>query len=182
MTPKKINANPGDPGKSALLVIDVQRDLFAQKTPIYREETLIANILDLVDRAHRAGVPVIYIQHHSDDFLVKGSEGWQLHAELHPQPEDYKVFKEHSNAFEEEAMGELLISLGVGRLVVTGLVTHGCVKNNCLGGLKEGYQVVLAGDTHSNFSKDAAALIEKWNKTLADQGVAVVNTADVHFN
>jgi nicotinamidase-related amidase len=181
MTPKLAKPNPGNPEKSALLVIDVQRDLFEQKTPIYRAELLITNILDLVEKAHAASVAVIYVQHQSSDFLIKGSQGWQLHPDLSPQPIDWYITKEHSNAFEEPELGELLTSLGVGRLVITGLVTHGCVKNNCLGALKMGYQVVLAGDAHSSFSKDAFALIEKWNKALAEKGVKVLNTAEISF-
>jgi hypothetical protein len=41
--------------------------------------------------------------------------------------------------------------------------------------------VVLAGDAHSNYSKDAAAIIAKWNKTLADKGALVQNAAEIMF-
>jgi nicotinamidase-related amidase len=181
MAAKQVKPNPGDPHKSALLVIDVQRQLFEQETPIYQAETLVDKILELIDKAHALTVPVIFIQHDAEDFLVKDSQGWQLHLRLNSQPDDWKVFKEHSSAFEEVELGELLTALGVGQLVIAGLLTHGCVKNNCLGGLKAGYQVVLVGDAHSSFSKDAASLIEKWNKTLADKGVKVINTADISF-
>jgi nicotinamidase-related amidase len=182
MKSKPLKLNPGDPQKSVLLVIDVQREMFEQKTPIYQAELLLENILTLIDKAHAAHAPVIYIQHNAEDFLIKGSEGWHLHPKLDPQPDDWKIFKEHSSAFEEAELGELLTSLGVGRLVIVGLVTHGCVKNNCLGGLKVGYHVVLAGDAHSSYSKDAQALIDKWNTTLAAQGVVVMKTAEINFN
>ena len=181
MTHENDPSNLGDIEKSALLVIDVQREMFEQKTPIYRAEKLIDHILEIINIAHAANAPIIYIQHNAEDFLVKGSEGWQLHPRLNPRPDDWRIFKEQSSAFQEVGLDELLISLGVGRLVVVGLVTHGCVKNNCLGGLKAGYQVVLASDAHSSFSKDAAALIEKWNKTLADRGVVVMPTKDICF-
>lgn len=67
-----------------------------------------------------------------------------------------------------------LADRGVGRVVVTGLVTHGCVKATCLGGLELGYEVVLAKDGHSSYSKEAARLIEEWNRKLGEAGAQVV--------
>ena len=181
MMAKKVKTNPGNPQKSALLIIDVQRGLFANPTPVYKEEELLDNILDLVDHAHQAGVPVVYIQHCGQKSLIKGSQEWQLHPRLQPERKDWLVYKENSNAFEGTKLGEILASQGVGRVVATGMVTHGCVKNTCLGGLKEGYAVVLAGDAHSNYSKDAANILDKWNEQLAGKGVSVVNSAEITF-
>ena len=97
---KKVKTNPGNPQKSALLIIDVQRGLFANPTPVYKEEELLDNILDLVDHAHQAGVPVVYIQHCGQKSLIKGSQEWQLHPRLQPERKDWLVYKENSNAFE----------------------------------------------------------------------------------
>lgn len=174
-------SNPGDPKKSALLVIDVQRGLFTKPTPVYKEDDLLDHILVLVDRAHQADAPVVYIQHCSEKTLIKGTEAWLLHPRLAPQPNDWSVLKAHGNAFEDTNLDELLASRLVGRVVACGMVTHGCVKDTCLGGLDLGYTVVLAGDTHSNFSKDAARIIEKWNKQLAEKGVIVENAAEISF-
>lgn len=181
MAAKKDKTNPGDPQKPALLIIDVQRGLFANPTPVYKEDELITHILELVDRAHQAGAPVVYIQHCGQKSLIRGSQEWQLHPKLQPERKDWMVYKENSNAFEGTKLGEILTSQGVGRVVATGMVTHGCVKNTCLGALDEGYEVVLVGDAHSNFSKDAADLIAKWNKTLAEKGALVQNAADFMF-
>jgi len=63
----------------ALLVIDVQQGLVRKSTPIYRAEPLLNTLTTLIDRAHAAGVPVIYIQHASDKVLPFGSADWQLH-------------------------------------------------------------------------------------------------------
>jgi len=61
------------------------------------------------------------------------------------------------------------------------MVTHGCVKSTCLGALELGYQAVLAGDAHSSYNVDAAAMIAKWNRQLAEQGVAVMDSAQISF-
>lgn len=159
---------------AALLVIDVQQGLFRKSTPIYRAEPLLNTIATLIDRAHAAGALVVYIQHASAKVLPFGSADWQLHPRLHPGEGDLVVHKHHGNAFEDTSLHAELAGRGVGRVVVTGLVTHGCVKATCLGGLELGYEVVLAEDGHSSYSKDAARLIEEWNRKLGAAGAQVV--------
>jgi nicotinamidase-related amidase len=166
---------------SALLVIDVQAGLFEQSTPIYRQQELLAAINTLADRARQAGAPVVYVQHANDKRLALGSAGWQLHSQIRPQPADHLINKHHGNAFEDTGLADLLASLGVGRLVVTGLVTHGCVKATCLGALPLGYEVVLVQDGHSSYSKDAARLIQEWNGKLSQAGVQLKPATEVSF-
>jgi nicotinamidase-related amidase len=148
----------------ALLVIDVQQGLFGKSTPIYRAEELLRNINTLVERAHRAQVPVFYVQHSDHKTLVNGSQDWQLHPHLHPVDGDGIIHKRHGNAFEDTNLDEALKSRNIGKLVITGLVTHGCVRATCIGAKKLGYQVVLVSDGHSSYSKQAAQFIEDWNQ------------------
>ena len=54
-----------DPGSAALLIIDVQRALFARPTPIHAAEQLIGNINALIDTWQRAGGLIVYIQQHA---------------------------------------------------------------------------------------------------------------------
>lgn len=166
---------------TALLVIDVQQGLFTKSTPIYKAEALLQNINTLVERAHTAGVPVIYVQHESDKVLPVGSEGWQLHPSLHPRENELIVHKQHGSAFEDTNLGENLQKLGVTHLVICGLVTHGCVKAGCQDALKKGYQVTLVSDAHSNYSKDAAKIIDKWNTNLAQEGAVLKTASEINF-
>lgn len=165
----------------ALLVIDVQQGLFEKSTRIYKADDLLENITTLVDRAYQSGVPVIYVQHSAAKHLVKGSAEWQLHTQLQPQHKDYIIHKQHGNAFEDTPLDEMLRSLHVDTVVVTGLVTHGCVKATCLGARELGYNVILVRDGHSSFSKDAAKLIAEWNEKLSAGQVAVRPTAEITF-
>jgi nicotinamidase-related amidase len=167
---------------TALLVIDVQQGLFRKSTPIYRAEELLDNINTLVDKAHAANVPVVYVQHSDKLALKKGSDDWRLHPQMQPLKTDDLVHKQHGNAFEETNLGAILDAKGVGRLVVTGLVTHGCVRATCLGAKKLGYHVTLVSDAHSNYSGDAAQLIEEWNQKLQAQGVELKSVANIAFN
>ena len=173
----KIKGGPN----TALLVIDVQRGLFNKSTPIYQAEQLLANINLLVKKAHLAGVPVVYVQHSAQKYLVLGSHDWKLHPKLNPLPDELRVEKLQGNAFEGTPLMEELEACQVGRVVVCGLVTQGCVKATTLGALELGYQVVLAGDSHSSYSKDAAKLIAQWNATLAEAGAEVHPAAEIEF-
>lgn len=166
---------------SALLVIDVQTGLFQHNIPVYRADWLLDNITMLVDRAHQAGVPVVYIQHANDRFLVEGSAEWQLHPRLQPVGQDLMIRKRHGNAFQSTALGPELSARRVRTVVVVGLVTHGCVKATCLGAQALGYRVVLVGDGHSSYHRQAARLIEELNQKLSEVGAEVRPAQGIQF-
>ncbi len=165
----------------ALLVIDVQNGLFNKSIPIYKADQLLSNILTLVSKAHQKLIPVIYIQHANDNTLALESENWQLHPSIVPTKADILVQKKHGNAFENTELQSILQSRTVNSLVITGLVTHGCVKATSLGALELGYKTILVGDAHSNYSKDAPDLITKWNDQLKNFGAVVLKTQEIQF-
>lgn len=167
--------------KMALLVIDVQKGLFEKSTPVYQSKQVLENINSLINKARQEGIPVMFIQHSSHRILEKGSDAWQLHPEIQPLAEEAVIHKLHGNAFEGTNLREELEKRNVGILVMTGLVTHGCVKATCLGAMNEGYKVVLVSDGHSNYSKDAAQLIEKWNRAIGEKGADVFEAQEVRF-
>lgn len=166
---------------TALLVIDVQRALFEQKTPIYRADQLLAAVQGLIARAHEAGVLVVYVQHSNERLLIKGSEGWQLHPQLCPQAEDLLIQKLHGSAFEDTPLAEELGRRGITTVVIAGLVTHGCVKATALDARKHGYATTVAADAHSSYSRDAGSLIETWNARFAEQGITVLPSDEIRF-
>jgi nicotinamidase-related amidase len=169
-------------GKTALLVIDVQQGLFKRSTPIYQAEVLLKNINTLVERAHCASTPVFYIQHSNQKILLYGSQDWKIHPALHPLETDGVIHKLHGHAFEETSLKEELDSRDIGKVVVTGLVTQGCVRATCIGAEELGYKVVLASDAHSNYHKQAAKIIEEWNQKLGEKTVELKSTGVIDFD
>jgi nicotinamidase-related amidase len=69
----------------------------------------------------------------------------------------------------------------VALLVITGLVTQGCIKATSAGALEQGYGVILVEDGHSSFSKQAAELIVKWNQKLGEMGAELRKASQVNF-
>jgi nicotinamidase-related amidase len=165
----------------ALLVIDVQQGLFRRKTPVFNEKQLLTNICTLVQRARAKKVPVIFVQHSTKDWLAEGSDNWLLHPALRPQPADLFVHKRTASAFAGTGLMSLLQERQISTLLIVGLATHQCVKASCLDARRMGYDVILVSDGHSSFSKEAARLIERWNKALDDENVELRKTGDIWF-
>jgi nicotinamidase-related amidase len=166
---------------AALLVIDVQAGLFRKTIPIYHAEKLLENITLLIGSAHRAGSPVFFIQHSSDTVLPEGTEDWCLHPQLQPTKVDYMIRKRRPNAFEGTELKKELDSRHVQCVVVTGLVTHGCVRATCIGAHELGYRVILVEDGHSNYHRKAQDVIEEWNGKLSQETVELISTHEIDF-
>lgn len=130
---------------TALLVIDVQRDVVAEA---YNRDGVIANINTLVAKARNEHVPVIWVQH-SDEGMPKGSEGWQYVPELQREESEPLVHKSYGDSFEETDLESVLAERKVGRLVVSGAQTDECVRATLHGALVRGYDTTLVGDAHT---------------------------------
>ncbi|MCL2541170.1 MAG: cysteine hydrolase [Nocardioidaceae bacterium] len=179
------------PGRAAtaLVVIDVQRDVMAASVG---SEAVIANVVTLVDRAHAAGTPVLWVQH-SDDGLPRDSDGWQYVDELVPGPDEPLVHKTYGDAFEGTDLEALLAERGIGHLVVAGAQTDMCIRSTIHGAFTRGYDVTLVGDAHTTEDmrewgdfpppeQVIAHLNAMWdNQRAPGRTAAVVPTADVEL-
>jgi nicotinamidase-related amidase len=162
--------------KTALLIIDVQRALFTRPTPVFEDKRMLRIINGLVERAHLYNLPVIYIQHSNQSILKEGTDGWKLHPGLKPIAGDLSVQKKHGNAFQDTTLQSIMESRGLENLIITGMVTQGCIRATSLGGLELGYKVFLVMGGHSNYSQDASKVIEKHEADLEEAGVHLVNS------
>ncbi|MFV1948972.1 MAG: cysteine hydrolase family protein [Anaerolineales bacterium] len=171
-----------DPGQTALLVIDVQRALFTRPTPVHEPYKLIEKINALVARAHLYGVQVIYTQHVNQSFLKKGTSGWDFHPNLSHLDSDLTIQKTQGNALLETALQSILEARNIKNLIITGLVTQGCIRATSLGGLEMDFRVVLVKGGHSNYNKDAPQIIEQREKELEESGVVVISPERIDFS
>ena len=169
------------PSKTALLVIDVQRALFTRQNPIYGASKLIQTINNLVEQAHLYGVKVIYIQHANKSILKEGTEGWQFHPKLKSNPTNVTIQKVQGNAFVGTQLQSTFEAWGIQNILITGLVSHQCIKTTSLGGIELGYKVFLVKGGHSNDLKDAADMIEQVQNELEKAGVMPVFPEELNF-
>lgn len=174
---------------TALLVVDVQRDVMATSI---EAAAVIGRIVELVDRARAAQVPVVWVQH-SDGGLERGSEGWQIVDDLQPASQEPLVHKSYGDAFEGTTLEEELAALRAGHLVVTGAQTDMCIRSTIHGGFARGYDVTLVSDAHTTEDLSAygapppEAVIAHTNLYWAEHGgpgkqAAVKGCDDVRFD
>lgn len=164
---------------NALLVIDVQKDVVANGVKV---PEVVSNINSLVSSARTSSVPVIWVQH-SDDYLVKGSTGWEIVDELKPLPNEIRIYKTHSSSFVETDLQAQLDLLGTKTIIITGAQTNYCVNATSNAGVELGYQVTLVSDAHTTEDSDtekASELIEEKNLSFAQIG-QVLKTSEISF-
>jgi len=164
--------------KQALLVIDVQQGLFERKTRVYGENDLLTNINKLIKAARQYEIPVIFIQHENENTLVRDSSAWQLHPRIQPMEDEQVIHKQHGDAFQDTQLQQILDELELTDLLVTGLVSQGCVRATTLGAIRRGFRVQLVSDGHSTFSKGARDIISKINRELEKAGANLVLTGE----
>ena len=131
--------------RTALLVIDMQNGIVGKA---HERDRVIANIQTLVDKARAEHVPVLWVQHSSDE-LPTGSESWQYVSELKRLDTEPLVHKTYGDSFEATDLGELLAERKVGHLVVTGAQTEECIRSTLHGAMVRGYDATLVADAHT---------------------------------
>ncbi len=148
-----------DRPNAALLVIDVQNGVVSGA---HERDQVVANINAAIDAARTQGVPVIWIQHSSEN-LVKDSEAWQFVPELKRDASEALVPKTFPDSFEETELESVLAAGGIGRVFITGAQTDECIRSTLHGAITRGYDVTLVSDAHTteDFSEYGAPTPDK---------------------
>ena len=169
-----------DRPNTALVVVDVQNDVVANA---YQRDEVIGNINTLVDKARAEQVPVIWVQHSSDE-LGENSDGWQYVPELQRRDSEPMVHKKYGDSFEDTTLESELAKRGVGRLIVTGAQTDACIRATLHGAFVRGYDTT---EDYSDYGLPPAdKVIAHTNMYWTWQAgpgrtASVVETADVDF-
>ncbi|MBV7327513.1 cysteine hydrolase [Chloroflexi bacterium TSY] len=172
--------------KTALLIIDVQNNMFDEADPAYQGKQLLLKLQSLIGKARAAQVPIVYVQHCGDPGEVDepGTLGWEIHPDIRPEPTDPIVQKTMPDSFFETTLKDELTTRGIEKLVIAGLQTEYCVDTTCRRACSEGYEIVLVQDGHSTWSRDemsAAQIIAHHNSVLGDWFAKLESAADVRF-
>jgi nicotinamidase-related amidase len=150
---------------TALLVVDVQNGV-VEGAP--ERDTFVANIGSLVEKARQEDVPVVWVQHSSEQ-LARGSDEWRIVPELSPHDAEPLVEKNYGDSFEDTTLETVLSGLGVGRLVVVGAQTDACIRSTLHGAFARGYDAMLVSDAHTTEDQTA------WGAPPPDQVIAHTN-------
>src|SRR5690349_6104900 len=171
---------------TALLVIDVQKGMFAEEHPVYGGAELLATIGALLAEARAAQVPVIYVQHNGGPGhpLEPGKPGWPIHPAIAPAEGDPVVGKSTPDSFHETTLQAELEARGIVKLLVAGIQTELCVDTTCRRAASLGYQITLICDAHSTWDSrtlSAAQIIAHHNDALKGWFVTPALASEIAF-
>jgi nicotinamidase-related amidase len=152
---------------------------------------VIANIATLIDKARAGEVPIVWVQHSSDN-LPEHSIGWDYVPELQRAEDEPLVHKKYGDSFEETTLEAELAQRGVGRLVVAGAQTDACIRATLHGAFTRGYDTLLVSDAHTteDYTEYGLPPADKviahtnmyWTwQEAPGRTAAVVQTTDIEF-
>ena len=179
------------PDRCALLVIDMQNENLKDDGGYARHGTQVggmagvtAAIRDLLAAARATGVPVFYTEfihrsrhgvnlndgpslyvHRDADFVSEVREGtWQAQTidDLAPQPGDMVLTKTRASAFHGTPLAAQLLNRGIRSVVLTGMITQGCVLHTHADALMKGFYPVVAGDGVGAYEQEWHELAMRW--------------------
>lgn len=160
---------------------------------------IIPRISRLVEEARKAGVLVVFVQNtvfedgrtdsppilrfrtgvaagNPPSYTIDGTWGHQFVDELAPRKSEPVVKKHRPGAFHRTDLNLILHANGIESIVVTGVVTEGCVQATAIDGLFYDYYVVVARDcVGSTVQEDHDAAL----KFLGPRRADVVDSSDI---
>ena len=137
--------------KTALLVIDIQKDYFpGGKYPLVNPLEAAQKAYMILQCFRESGNHHVHIQHISLEadatFFVSGDRGTDIHDSVAHFEGEPIVYKHEPNSFLNTKLLELLQSWEIERVVITGMMTHMCVDATARAASDFGFQVIIAED------------------------------------
>lgn len=144
--------------KKALLIMDMLNDFIKRGAPLEvpKARGIIRNIRRELEKARRAGIPVIYCcdRHEPRDrefevwppHAVRGTQGAEIIEELRPIKGEPVVAKKTYSAFYRTSLEKTLKGLGVKHLILTGVVTNICILYTAVDAYMRGYEITVPED------------------------------------
>ena len=138
--------------------MDMLNDFIKRGAPLEvpKARGIIRNIRRELEKARRAGIPVIYCcdRHEPRDrefevwppHAVRGTQGAEIIEELRPIKGEPVVAKKTYSAFYRTSLEKTLKGLGVKHLILTGVVTNICILYTAVDAYMRGYEITVPED------------------------------------
>ncbi len=170
------------PGKTALIVVDVQND-FCHKQGIFGKrnfnlsyvEKAANNLLHFTNQCRQYTLPVIFVRtvhsHWTDseswigrlegaarEMPICRPESWGAEFyKVKPVTTDFIVTKHRFSGFVGTDLDLVLRSKGIETLLMTGVATNVCVETTARDGFNRDYRIILVEDCCAAFSPEEHA-------------------------
>jgi len=143
-------SQPASLASSALIMVDLQNTYTEGVMALEGVEPAIDRAAELLERARRAGIPIVHVQHDAGEgtpYDVKGHSG-AIVDRVAPREGEHSIVKNVPSSFVGTDLEEHLRSVGVENLVVAGFMTHMCVNSTARGAFSLGFSpTVVASAT-----------------------------------
>lgn len=148
-------------GKTALLVIDVQKEYFAGgRMPIPDGDAALAQTRRLVDFADAHEIPVIHVQHvlpAGAPLFAEGGRTVQFHPQMQPRKGERVIAKDNVSVFAGASgpvLEQALKEAGIDTLIIAGLQTHACVAGAARDAAPRGLNVIVSSNATASRDLD----------------------------
>jgi len=155
-----------DPGKTALVLIDLQAGILGNTLAPYDSETVVANGLTLARAVKAAGGVVVAVNVSFGPGRINGPQGLidnpvstdpvpANYAEIVPELlelADITIAKRQWGALHGTELDTLLRRRGVDTIIVGGIATNFGVESTVREGWSHGYSMIVAEDASTTFS------------------------------
>lgn len=163
--------------KSALLLIDVQRDFLQRKGLVPKPEILIEQLEKLVSACRELQLPIIHIhtQVRSDGsdrmphwkrnnswFCIEGSSGVMPPESLQPEKNEHRITKQFFSGFGSPLLDTTLQQHGIDTIIVAGLYLHGCIRSTVLDAYERNYKVLVVEEAVGSTEPEHAEITRSY--------------------
>lgn len=137
--------------RTALLIIDVQNDYFpGGKNELIGAIEASNQIKKILTFFRRNDLPVIHVRHISNrsgaTFFLPETNGSLIFDNVRPINNETTIIKHYPNSFKDTKLDEILKTLNIKQLIVTGMMTHMCVDSTIRAAYDLGYICTVAYD------------------------------------
>ncbi|MDP2372747.1 cysteine hydrolase family protein [Reyranella sp.] len=139
---------PATTTDGVLLIIDAQREYTDGLLPLPGVDEAIGALATLLEKARKAGTPVVHVRHQSKGKAFNpSSPGYEIVAPLTPRAGETIIDKGLPNAFAGTDLAKHLAASGRKNLIVGGFMTHMCVSATVRAATDLGFMSTIAADT-----------------------------------
>ena len=146
-------------------MIDVQNEYFpGGSLPITHPPNSLRRITDAMDGAAEAGIPIVVVQHGTDNpeanSFRKGTPGWRLKGEVEVRKRAAVIEKTMPGSFTGTNLEGWLKDNGVDTLVICGYMSQMCCDSTARQAVHLGFNVEFLSDATGtlDFSNEAGAV------------------------
>jgi nicotinamidase-related amidase len=139
---------PATTADGVLLIIDAQREYTDGLLPLPGVAAAIEALAVLLDKARKAGAPIVHIRHQSKGKAFNpASTGYEIVSALTPRAGETIVDKGLPNAFAGTELAKHLAASDRKNLIVGGFMTHMCVSATVRSATDHGFMSTIAADS-----------------------------------